>query len=221
MDGVHDLGGKEGFGPVRWQADESGTPFHEEWEARAWGILLSAGGHPSWTLDWFRHVRERIEPTDYLTRPYFDHWIQTLMAMLIDDEIADMDELISGHSRLEPRTKTYPGDDPAGAHARLADANPYKADVKAGPAFAIGDDVRAKATGHAHHTRLPAYVRGWVGTVQEHHGGRIFADASAQGDTRGEHLYTVNFEAAELWPEAEGRPDRVYLDLWESYLERP
>jgi len=221
MDGVHDLGGREGFGPVHWQADESGAPFHAEWEARAWALSLCAGGHPSWTLDWYRHVRERIAPTDYLTRPYFDHWTQTLMAMLIDDGIADLDEVVSGHARFEPKTETYPGADPAGAYADLADADPYKAEVKTKPAFAIGEAVRAKSVGHAHHTRLPAYVRGRTGTVEEQHGGRTFADASAQGNPRGEHLYTVSFKAADLWPEAEGRPDKVYLDLWESYLERP
>ena len=90
MDGVHDLGGKDGFGPVRWQADEDGAPFHADWEARAWGIFYSAGGHPSWTIDWTRHVRERIEPSVYLATPYFDHWIWTMMAMLIDDGIADI-----------------------------------------------------------------------------------------------------------------------------------
>ena len=31
---------------------------------------------------------------------------------------------------------------------------------------------------------------------------------------------TVSFLAADLWPEAAGRKDHVYLDLWESYLER-
>ena len=221
MDGVHDLGGREGFGPVRWQADKGGEPFHEEWEGRAWGIFSGMGGHPSWTTDWFRHVRERIEPTVYLTTPYFDHWVQTIMAMLIDDGIADRDELLTGRARFEPKTETYPGADPAGARANFARANAHKADTPAGPTFAIGDVVRAKSSGHAHHTRLPAYVRGRIGIVDRHDGGRVLADANAQGDRRGEHLYTVYFKAADLWPEAEGRPDRVYLDLWESYLERP
>ena len=37
---------------------------------------------------------------------------------------------------------------------------------------------------------------------------------------RSEPLYTVGFNAAELWPEAEGRRDSVFLNLWESYVER-
>ena len=221
MDGVHDLGGKEGFGPVSWQRDRGGEAFHEEWEGRAWGIFMGAGGHPSWTTDWFRHVRERIEPTVNLTSPYFDHWVRTIMAMLIDDGIADKEELLTGRSRFEPKTETYPGLDPSGVLASLAQSNPHMADVQAAPTFAIGDGVRAKSSSHSHHTRLPAYVRGRIGIVDRHDGGRVLADANAQGDHRGEHLYTVYFKAADLWPEAKGRTDRVYLDLWESYLEHP
>ena len=69
------------------------------------------------------------------------------------------------------------------------------------------------------HTRLPGYVRGRKGAIDSYHGTAILADASATGDIRKEPLYTVRFEAAELWPEAEGQRVGVYLDLWESYLE--
>jgi hypothetical protein len=47
----------------------------------------------------------------------------------------------------------------------------------------------------------------------------VLADASARGEKRGEHLYTIGFASADLWPEAKGRDDRVFVDLWESYLE--
>jgi nitrile hydratase subunit beta len=43
MDGVHDLGGREGFGPIVDKADE--RPFHADWEMRAFGIKeVSAAG---------------------------------------------------------------------------------------------------------------------------------------------------------------------------------
>ena len=47
----------------------------------------------------------------------------------------------------------------------------------------------------------------------------FLADASARGEERGEHLYTVSFASSDLWPEAKGSGDRVFVDLWESYLE--
>ena len=74
------------------------------------------------------------------------------------------------------------------------------------------------ATGH---TRLPAYVRGRVGVIHAHHGAHVLPDASARGEERPEHLYSVAFSADALWPEASGRAEKVFLDLWESYLERP
>ena len=55
--------------------------------------------------------------------------------------------------------------------------------------------------------------------IHAHHGGHVFADASARGEERGEHLYTVSFASPDLWPEAKGSSDRVFVDLWESYLE--
>jgi nitrile hydratase subunit beta len=34
MDGIHDLGGRQGFGPV--DVDEPEEVFHEAWEGRVW-----------------------------------------------------------------------------------------------------------------------------------------------------------------------------------------
>src|SRR5215472_1010967 len=99
MDTVHDIGGRQGFGPVRWQNDHDEKAFHEEWQARAWAMCMCmfAGwrGKPEiWTLDWFRHVRERIEPIDYLTRNYYDQWVQSLAATLIDNGTIALEELV-------------------------------------------------------------------------------------------------------------------------------
>ncbi|RWB81640.1 MAG: nitrile hydratase subunit beta [Mesorhizobium sp.] len=52
-----------------------------------------------------------------------------------------------------------------------------------------------------------------------HDGAHVLPDASAAGTPRGEHLYTIRFDAAELWPEVRSSQDCVFVDLWESYLE--
>ncbi|WP_363736361.1 SH3-like domain-containing protein [Mesorhizobium sp.] len=75
-------------------------------------------------------------------------------------------------------------------------------------------------SGRSGHTRLPGYVRGRKGTIFARHGGHVFPDASARGEQKAEHLYTISFAASELWPEAMDRRDRVFVDLWEGYLER-
>jgi nitrile hydratase len=53
------------------------------------------------------------------------------------------------------------------------------------------------------------------------HGVFVFPDTNAlfQGENP-QHLYSVKFSARELWGEAAATRDHVYIDLWESYLER-
>ena len=49
MDGVHDLGGREGFGPIVDKADDK--PFHADWEMRAFGMKQASAAAKSWTID--------------------------------------------------------------------------------------------------------------------------------------------------------------------------
>jgi len=217
MDGIHDLGGREGFGKV--EVDEPEEPFHAPWEARVRGLVNAMSRAPDWNLDWFRHCRELIEPSDYLSRPYFDQWVQTYCAMLVNSGYATVEEIASGKSTAV--IEGLPAPTPAGAvkSARLG-AKRYDSEIPESPAYTAGDAVRARAHGVSGHTRLPAYVRGRTGRITNHHGAHVLPDANAHGEKRHEHLYTVAFDAAELWAEAEGRRENVYLNLWESYLER-
>ncbi len=96
MDGIHDLGGRHGFGPVdRHGEDEA---FHESWEERVLGIVRGMSRPADWSIDWFRHCRELIDPADYLTRPYYDQWLQTYAAMMVNSGVATVGELASGKS---------------------------------------------------------------------------------------------------------------------------
>lgn len=217
MDGIHDLGGREGFGSIAGKEDE--RPFHADWETRAFGLAQAAAGDNDWSIDWFRHCRELIVPADYLTRSYFDQWLLTLAAQMIDSGYITLAELKSAVSAFIPRPG-YPPETAEEARAYAKNPRSYATTVKSSPFFATGDFVRGKMSGHSGHTRLPGYVRGRRGTVFAHHGGHVFPDDSARGEQTAEHLYTVGFAASELWPEAKDRPDRVFVDLWESYLER-
>lgn len=218
MDGPHDLGGREGFGPIEMEDDY--RPFHEDWEGPAFAMLLSAGGHAGWTIDWFRHCRELIAPVDYLERPYFDQWVQTLTAQMIDSGYLTLEEIVSGRSERATEPDVPPAS-AASAKARVANPASFEREIDTAPRFAVGDRVTTRRFGHSGHTRLPGYARGRAGIVHAHHGAHILPDASAQGEKLAEHLYTVAFEASELWGEAQGRRDRVFIDLWESYLEQP
>lgn len=216
MDGVHDLGGREGFGPIPFKDDN--TPFHREWEERVYGMAQSAAGDAGWSIDWFRFCRELIPPADYLARSYFDHWLLTLAAQMIDAGYITLDEIRTGVSTFRP----IPGYAPSTAReARdfVRDPHSYATSEGMLSRFSAGARVRARALGISGHTRLPAYVRGRTGVVLSHHGCHVLPDASAIAERRGAHLYTVRFAAAELWPEAQRKTDQVFVDLWEDYLE--
>lgn len=210
MDTVHDLGGKQGFGPVRWQDDDDSRLFLEEWQGRTWAMCMMMFGQfrreqTGWTLDWHRHIVERTGPADYLRMNYFDKWVQHLMATLIDDDIADLDEFLKGHAnRAAPPYVRQP---------LTASRKPDQ------PRFKLGDAVKTKRDIASMHTRLPGYARGRTGVVDRSVGPEILADASAEGDLRKEHLYTIKFNSLELWPERQARNYTIRLDLWDSYLE--
>lgn len=210
MDTIHDIGGREGFGTVQWKIDNDTTPFHEEWQARTWAICMCMFGQfrqakGGWTLDWHRHVIERTPPAQHFTMNYFEKWAQHMMATLIDDGVADVEEFAGGRSLRKPSSVA---------------PNPLTiaADPEA-PLFNVGDRVVTKRSIAAMHTRLVGYARGRTGTVDVWHGPDILADASAAGELRKEHLYTVCFDEDELWPDDGGRPFKVCADFWESYLD--
>ena len=217
MDGPHDLGGKQGFGPVA--AKETEEPFHSDWEARMWGMDHSITYPDGWNIDWWRHSRELIQPTDYLTRPYLDQWMQTYAALLVDSGIASVAEIARGRS-TSPGPKVKPPLTAEGVRNASQRAARFDRDEGPKPSFKVGDHVRARDHGISTHTRLPGYVRGRHGTIERSCGNHVLPDASAVGRDHAEPLYTVAFDAGELWAEAKGRRERIHLDLWESYLER-
>ena len=219
MDGIHDLGGKQGYGPI--DVDEVVTPFHHDWEAREWGIAQSART-PGITIDWWRHCRELIAPEDYLARPYFDSWAQTDFSTYIEAGWFKVEEIGKADALQNDGTD----DGPPAAALTLAQvlqedrrkAHRFDAEIDAEPKFSVGQQVRTASHGHAGHTRLPQYVRDRRGTIQVCNGAHVFPDLSAQGVEVHRYCYSVMFTADELWAEAEGSHDKVYLDLWESYL---
>jgi nitrile hydratase len=218
MDGIHDLGGKQGYGPI--EVDEDESPFHHEWEGREWGIAQCART-PGITIDWWRHCRELIMPGDYLGRPYFDSWAQTDFSTYIEAGWISMAEVDAGKS-LDKNGDH--GDPPAAMtlHQVLQEdhdhAFRFDAETGEAPRFVIGQQVMTSSHANPGHTRLPQYARGRRGTVQACNGAHVFPDLSAEGKEIYQHCYNVMFEISELWPEAKGSNDKVYLDLWESYL---
>lgn len=84
--------------------------------------------------------------------------------------------------------------------------------------FATGARVRTSLVDPPHHTRLPRYVRGRTGLIVEPQGAHPLPDDRARGlpEPRVETVYTVRFDARDLWGEGS---HSVTVDLWESYLQ--
>ncbi|MFQ5626580.1 MAG: nitrile hydratase subunit beta [Methyloligellaceae bacterium] len=216
MDGIHDLGGRQGFGKV--DVEEAEEAFHSDWEARAYAIIRAMRKAPDWRIDKFRFTREQIDPADYLTRPYYDQWLQSYAAMMVGSGVASVEEIASGHAQTGPADLGPPPGPDRVAHERTKPRATFERPYDKPFRFAVGDAVRTKSHAHGGHTRLPGYARGRTGTVAYLRGAFMLPDDSARGIERAEPLYTVAFKASEFWPD-EGREHLIHLDLWESYLE--
>ena len=222
MNGVHDMGGMQGFGAVALEADE--PLFHAPWERRALGVTLAMGASGLWNIDISRSARESLPPEQYLTLGYYGIWIAALERLMLRAGIVGADELAAGRSLAPP--KPLPRlMQAAQVDAALARGSPTLRPSATPARFAVGERVRARNLNPRSHTRLPRYVRGHVGSVVLVHGTHVFPDRHAAAepgtafDDGPEWLYTVEFDGSELWgPQAEAGT-RVSVDAWEPYLE--
>ncbi len=217
MNGIHDMGGMHGMGPI--QNEQNEPVFHAGWEGRAFALLFAAGAWGKWTLDELRHQIERILPAEYLRMRYYEKWMAALPELLVKGGLVSRAEVESGTAaagtaKLSP-VFTADKVGPMGMGGSPASRN-----VRVEARFKAGQRVRARNMHPVGHTRLPRYARGKFGTIDRDHGVFVFPDTNAHG--RGEkpqHVYSVRFAARELWGEQAAPKDSVYVDLWDDYLE--
>ena len=96
MDGVHDMGGMDGFGPVKPERDE--PVFHAAWESRVLAMTRAMGAANGWSIDRQRFAREQLPPPFYLAASYYEKWFYAMRQMLLDHGLINDDELASGHA---------------------------------------------------------------------------------------------------------------------------
>ena len=94
MNGVHDLGGMHGMGPIQNQRDQ--PAYHERWEARAFALTLAMAAWRKWTLDGTRHQRELIPAAEYLRMSYYGKWFAALVELLVKSDLVTGAEVESG-----------------------------------------------------------------------------------------------------------------------------
>jgi nitrile hydratase beta subunit len=216
MDGIHDMGGMDGFGKV--EAEQNEPPFHKTWEGRVMAMSRAMGYAGAWHIDHSRYAQERIAPHIYLEASYYQKWALAMETNLIERALAGKDELEAGHA-LRPG-KALPRKLTADAAAKLTRGSFYRP-PQAPACFTIGDRVRTKNIHPATHTRLPRYARDKVGVVERCHGCHMYPDsvASNLGDNP-QWLYTVVFDGPELWGPDSDLTLKVSIEAFEPYLER-
>ena len=218
MNGVHDLGGMQDMGPVEYEKDE--PVFHAAWEGRTYALTRALRAWRKWNIDMDRHALECIPPADYLWMSYYERWASRLFDHVIKFGLVTPEELESGKA-APGSMKATPPLTAAMSSGFVNRGIPSAIDPKVPPRFKVGQRVRARNIHPAGHTRLPRYARGKMGTITRDHGVYSFPDTSAHalGDTR-QHVYSVRFQARELWGANASTRDFVHLDMWDAYLER-
>jgi nitrile hydratase len=218
MNGAQDMGGAHGFGAVRSEGLDEPV-FHDEWERRVFALTIAMGATGAWNLDESRFARESLAPPDYLSKTYYEIWLAGLERLMTQRGLVAEDEVKAGRplGPGAPVRRTLAAGDVAAAMRR---GGPTDREPAGAARFEPGDRVRARNIHPPTHTRLPRYARGHVGTVVAVHGCHVFPDAHAHGageDPR--WLYTVRFDARELWGADADPAVAVSVDAFEPYLE--
>jgi nitrile hydratase len=225
MNGVHDMGGMHGFGPVQPEKDE--PVFQEPWEGRMFGMMMALGRHGVHDPDGLRAAIEHMEPARYLASEYFERWLFVTEKALLAKGLVTRDELDARTRDLEanPDQAAQRREDSEATQRLMRTVytrGPSQRDADLTPRFRPGDSVAVRNIHPEGHTRLPRYVRGKRGVVTRLHGIHDFHDRDGSKTRPGpQPVYNVRIEASELWGDAAENSGSLYIDLWESYLGSP
>jgi nitrile hydratase beta subunit len=217
MNGVHDMGGMDGFGKV--EAEPNEPMFHAAWEGRVMAMVRAMGAAGAFNIDTSRFYREALPPHVYLGSSYYKKWLLGLQDLLVAKGYVTAEEAAQGHA-LAPAKPLKRGKFTTNDVGRIMVRGQFNRDAQAPALFKAGDKVRAKNIHPATHTRLPRYVRGHVGVVERDHGVHVFPDsASIEAGENPQWLYTVVFDGRELWGAESDPTVKVSIDAFEPYLE--
>jgi nitrile hydratase len=98
MNGIHDMGGMDGFGVTVQKPDE--PVFHQAWEGRVFALSSAMGFMMPFSIDQFRYMREQIDPITYLKASYYEHWLIVLERQLDQTGLVTRDEIVARMGEL-------------------------------------------------------------------------------------------------------------------------
>lgn len=217
MDTIHDMGGLHGFGRI---IEEKGEPvFHAEWEKRVFAMLSAAPYVARFSDDQFRPAIERIPPERYLEISYYAKWVDALTSLLAERGMITQAELDNPEA-IAPQSLHPDAVRPEAVIPAISGgASQSRPDAKLAKRFEADDRIVTRRHGAPGHTRLPRYARGKAGRIAAVHGAFLVADLNTAGDQTPEMLYTVVFQARDIWGAEAPAGDTLTLDLWDRYLE--
>jgi nitrile hydratase beta subunit len=202
MDGVHDMGGRQGFGRIRYK--QKAPTFHEPWEKRVNALYSLAVKRGIMNMDEYRHAIERMEPRHYLSASYYERSLTSLLTLCIEKGVITKEE-------IERRA--------GGAVPLSLPLGPGRGNVSTRKTYKPGDRVRVKNDFVPGHVRMPAYIRGKEGVVVSETPVYPFPDAHAHGvKAEDEPTYDVRFKSEDLWPNSSDNA-LVHVGVFQSYLE--
>jgi nitrile hydratase subunit beta len=197
MNGVHDLGGTDGLGPV--PVPESEPVWNAEWEKAAFALFATNFRAGLFGVDAFRYGIEQMHPVVDLNSPYYEHWLHTAEHYAVKAGVIDEAELDrrTQHFLENPDAPLPDRKDPdllAFVDAAVKHGAPAKRESDKVAQFSVGDVVRVLSDSPKGHTRRAGYVRGRTGVVEMAHGTFIYPDSAGNGcDDAPEHVYTIKF----------------------------
>jgi nitrile hydratase len=203
MDGIHDMGGRQGFGRVRYTLNAQA--FHDKWEVRVNALYAFAVRSGIFNMDEYRHAIERMEPRHYLTASYYERSLTSLATLCVEKGVVSREEL----ERLA-----------GGAFPLALPSAPGRGNAPDRERFRPGDRVRVKTDHVPGHVRMPAYIRGKAGVVVGESPAYPYPDAHAHGvQAEDEPTYDVRFRTEDLWGSSADSA-LVHVGVFQSYLER-
>ena len=217
MNGVHDMGGMDGFGKV--EAEPNEPMFHTEWEGRVLAMVRAMGAAGAFNIDTSRYYREALPPEVYMTSSYYRKWFLGLEQNLLEKGFITAEEVAAAHA-MTPGKSLKHGKFTVDQVERIMVRGQFGRTPTSQAKFKPGDRVRAKNIHPKTHTRLPRYVRGHVGVVELNLGVSVYPDTAAnEAGENPQWLYTVVFDSVELWGADADPTVKISVDAFEPYLE--
>ncbi|MDE0942475.1 MAG: nitrile hydratase subunit beta [Alphaproteobacteria bacterium] len=240
--GVPDLKVPARQGGAAQPGDVQGPVFHEPWQAHAFAIVMNLyqTGQYTWP-DWDDYLGHEIQSPDHFSgsapqEPAPDdddltNYNKFLAACEADGEnyyhywLAGLEKMLHVKGMVSN----------AELEARIAAIAKVEAN---GPRFQTGDRVKALDIELQGHSHLPNYIRGTLGTVESDRGAKVFPDNHDHGHDGGhdhshdhghdhahektdalQHVYTVRFQATDIWGADADARQSLNFSLWDYQLE--